>query len=83
MHFYGWTWEYTMGLRLKLFWTLVKQKNRIEARDTLRAINLASVPNLEEGPRKEYIADQEKTLGTIAVLDERDNEGIEKLKNLM
>ena len=82
MRFYGWTWEYIMAVPLRLFWTLVKNKNRIEARDTLRQIKLMAFPNLAENSKMEYIGEQESTLGTIAVSDERDTEGINKLKSL-
>lgn len=71
-----------MQLPLRLFWTLVKNKNRIEARENLRLIRRMAFPNLAEGGQREYIAEQESTLGTIAVTDERDTEAINKLKDL-
>lgn len=58
-----------MLVPLRLFWTLVKQKNRIEARENLRSVRLACFPNLAEKGKMEYIAEQEKTLGTIAISD--------------
>ena len=71
-----------MDTPLRLFWTLVKNKNRIEAREALRDIRRMAFPNLAENAKMEYIGEQQSTLGTIAVSDERDEEGINKLKNL-
>ena len=71
-----------MQLPLRLFWTLVKNKNRIEARESLRALRQMSFPNIAENSKMEYIGDLESTLGTVAVTDERDTEGIQKLKDL-
>lgn len=82
MRFYGYTWEYMLSLPLRLFWTLVKSKNRINAAENLRQIQLLGFQNLEESSKKAYINDQQKVLGTVAVSDERDTEGVEKLKAL-
>jgi hypothetical protein len=82
MRFYGWTWDYIMAVPLRLFWALVKNKNRIEARDTIKDIRKMMFPNLAENSKMEYISDQQSTLGVVAVTDERDEEGINKLKNL-
>lgn len=71
-----------MSLPLRLFWTLVKSKNRIQAAENLRQVELLGFQNLAEDSKKEYINRQQHTLGTIVVSDERDTEGIEKLKTL-
>lgn len=82
MHFYGWDWDYTVSLPLRLFWTLVRSKNRITAAENLRQIQLLGFQNLAEDSKKEYINHQQNVLGQIAVSDERDTEGVEKLKAL-
>ncbi|WPH68484.1 hypothetical protein [Stenotrophomonas phage BUCTxx99] len=82
MHFYGWNWQQIMQTPIKLFWTLLKQMYRLQAQEALRWIRILSVPNLTEDARKSFIDEQVKALGTIQVMDERDEDGINKLKNL-
>lgn len=82
MQFYHWDWEYIMGMSLRLFWTMVKSMRRIKAAENLRWIRINGFANLADKDRKEYIAEQEKIIGTISVSDQRDTEGLKKLKNL-
>jgi hypothetical protein len=82
MRFYGYKWEEMLSLPLRLFWTMVKNKNRITAAENLRQIQLLGFQNLEEASRKEYIQAQQDTLGQIALSDERDEEGVKQLKAL-
>lgn len=81
-HFYHWTWDYTAALPLRLFWTLVKSMNRLRAEENLRQVYLSGFHNLAENTKTEYIRQQEQTIGTIVVSEDRDAEGISKLKNL-
>lgn len=83
MHFYHWTWDQIMKTPLKLFWTLLKTMYRIQASESLRWLNILSMPNVSDDLRKSFIAEQLRVLGTIQISDERDAEGINKLKNLM
>ena len=83
MHFYHMTWDEINKLPLKLFWTFLKSMYRIEARQNLRMVQVISMPNISEEGRREYIDQQLKTLGTITVSEERDEDGMQRLKDLM
>lgn len=82
MRFYGWNWEYITKVNLKLFWTLLGTMYRLQAQENLRWVQVLSMPNLTEDGRKEYIDQQLSRLGTVQISDERDSEGLNKLKNL-
>jgi hypothetical protein len=82
MKFYGYKYEEMLSLPLRLFWTMVKNKNRITAAENLRQIQLLGFQNLEKDSREEYIRVQQDTLGQVAISDERDEEGVNKLKAL-
>lgn len=70
-------------LNLRLFWTCLKTMQRIKAADNLRLMQLIGMPNTDENGRREYVDHQQKVIGTTQVSDERDQEGIEKLRQLM
>lgn len=71
-----------MKTPLKLFWTLLKNMYRLQAADALRQINILSMPNTSEDVRKGFIQEQLRVLGVVQLQDERDEDGINKLKNL-
>lgn len=72
-----------MKTPLKLFWTLLKTMYRIQASESLRWLNILSMPNVSDDMRKSFVAEQLRVLGTVQVADERDEEAASKLKNLM
>jgi hypothetical protein len=80
MHFYGWDWEKMLSIRLKFFWTLTKNMNRIKAAEALRLAKIMSVGQMDQQSREGFIRQQEEVLGKICVSDERDEEAIERLK---
>ena len=72
-----------MKLPLKLFWTLVKSKNRIMASENMRLGRIALLHMLDENSKKDYFESQSSIVGKVTLSDERDEEGIQKLKNMM
>lgn len=82
MHFYGYDWEKIMATPLKLFWTLLGSMYRIQAQENLRWVEVLSMPNIGEEGRDNFIKRQIDRLGVVQVSDERDTEGLNKLRNL-
>lgn len=83
MHFYGWTWDQIVNTPIKLFWFLLKSMYRLQAAESLRWLNLLSMPNVTQDSRKSFVDEQLKTLGTIQIAEPvRDEEGFNKLKTL-
>lgn len=82
MKFFGYKWHEVMELPLKLFWSLLRNKYRLEAQENLRLAQIVSFSNLTEEGRKEFIATQIERMGTIQLSEERDEEGLNKLRNM-
>jgi len=83
MHFYKWSWEQIMHTPLRLFWTLMKQMHRIKAGENLRWYSiLAMSQHGSEDDRRNFIASQTTNIGVTHVSEDRDEEGIAKLKNM-
>ncbi len=82
MHFYGYDWAKIMATPLKLFWTFLGTMYRIQAQENLRWVEVLSMPNIGEDGRKEFIQRQVNRLGVVQISEERDTEGLNKLKNL-
>jgi hypothetical protein len=82
MKYYSYDWDKMMAVPLRLFWTLLKNMYRIEAQENLRWTRLLSMGNVTEEARKEFVQDQMDQIGVVQVTDERDEEGINKLKQL-
>ncbi len=70
-------------LNLRLFWTCLKTMQRIKAADNLRLMQIVGMPNTDENGRRDYVTHQQKVIGVTQVSDERDEEGIRKLRQLM
>ena len=82
MKFYGYKWNEIMATPLKLFWVLLGNKYRLEAQENLRMVQVLSFPNISEEGRKEFMQKQTERMGIIQISEERDTEGLNKLRNM-
>lgn len=82
MRFYGWTWQATLKVPLRVLWTCIKNMHRIRAAEELRAGYVACFPNMDENGKRSFQQDRIAAVGVTEVSDERDEDGLNKLKAL-
>lgn len=81
--YFGYKWDEIMEVPLKLFWAFLGNMYRLQAAENLRWVQVLSIPHASEDDRKHYSQGQIKRMGVVQVSEERDSEGVNKLKNLM
>lgn len=69
MKFYGYDREKTLGLKIKWFWYLNRQIDRLRAEDDIRHLRLLASVGSEEAYKQTYDG-LNTSLGQISVIDE-------------